>query len=455
MEPFLPENEIERAPWSRLWRYGAIAAFAALIGLSCQAIPRPDRTTTGLDRRVLQDSLRVTETVARQSLRQLLPADVALPENTVSGRSTINSEVNTWFSLELVQLLTRLSRTLPAVSGRAWPSDVQITAALADGDGQIRVVYSNVAEAYFGPARIPLASTAKIFVGIGLGEHDTAQTRYCVPKRVTNWVTADAERSSPCPPGDRAVGAGTAFARSMPGPLLWRARQVLTDHELKRIFVRLGIVPDGYASLREAAVLGQVAASPREMHRAVHAVTLALTGHDGAARMPSVIDVIETRNTANGDLDRIPVPMPALAPEIYRSVLTSRTVTYLREVLSAPIHAGTLRALSSLKLPELGIAFLWGKTGTYAARGETRMMWIVGGLDVRDRPYSWLVLIKAPDDRHTFGNVNAAAFAPIARLLIEAAVRDRATDPSLATTGLTSDQADQPARWWSAGSQDN
>ncbi|MDX3972038.1 MAG: hypothetical protein QHD01_36320 [Bradyrhizobium sp.] len=449
----MPENAMERSPRNHLWRYGAIVLFAVLISLSCQAIPRPDRTTAGLDSRVLQDSLRVTETVARPLLRQLLPADIALPDNTVSARSTINDSVNTWFAVEVVQLLTRLSRTLPAVSGHAWPSDVQITAALADGDGQIRVIYSNAAEAYFAPARIPLASTAKIFVGIGLGEHDTAQMRYCVPKRITSWITADAERSSSCPLGNRSVGAGMAFARSMPGPLLWRARQVLTDHELKRIFVRLGIVPDGYASLREAAILGQVTASPREMHRAVHAVTLALTGHDAAARMPSVIDVIETRNTANGGLDRIPVPMPALAPETYRSVLTARAVNYLRQVLSAPIHAGTLRALSSLKLPELGIAFLWGKTGTHATRGETRTMWIVGGLDVRDRPYSWLVLIKAGDDRHTFGNINAAAFAPVAKLLIEAAVRDRATDVSPATAGPT--EADPPARWWSAGSRDN
>lgn len=441
MMPSLPENAIERASRSWLWRHCAIAMFAALVGLLCVALPRPDRTPAGLDRHVLQDSLKVTETVALPSLRRLLPADIALPENTVSGRSTINSEVNGWFSFELAQLLTRLSRTLPPLSRRAWPSDVQITAVLAGDDGQIRVIYSNVAAAYFEPVRIPLASTAKIFVGIGLGKHDTAQTRYCVPRRVTNWITADAERSSSCHPGDRAVGAVTAFAHSMPGPLLWRARQVLTDHELKRIFVRLGIVPDGYTSLREAAILGQVAASPREMHRAVHAVTLALTGHHGAARMPSVIDVLETRNSANGVVDRIPVAMPALAPEIYLSVLTSRTVSYLREVLSAPIQAGTLRALSSLKLPELNIAFLWGKTGTYAVRGETRMMWIVGGLDVRDRPYSWLILIKTLDDRHTFGDVNAAAFAPVARLLIEAAVRDRAMDPRPATSGPTSNQA--------------
>jgi len=435
---------MERSLRSRFWRYGAIALFAALISLSWQAIPRPDRTTAGLDSRVLQDSLRVAETVTRPSLRWLLPVDVALPDNTVSARSTINHSVNNWFSIELLRLLTRLSRTLPAVSGRAWPSDVQITAALANGDGQIRVIYSNVAKAYFEPARIPLASTAKIFVGIGLGAHDTAQTRYCVPKRITSWITADAEHLSSCPLGSRSVGAETAFAQSMPGPLLWRARQVLTDHELKRIFVRLGIVPDSYASLREAAILGQVTASPREMHRAVQAVTLALTGHDGAARMPSVIDMIETRNAASSGVDRIPVQMPALAPEAYRSVLTAKTVNYLRQVLSAPIHAGTLHALSSLNLPELGIAFLWGKTGTYAARGETRTMWIVGGLDVRDRPYSWLVLIKSGDDHQAFGNINAAAFAPVAKLLIEAAVRDRSTNAIPATTGST--EADLPAR---------
>lgn len=419
------DNLVKRTSRPGVRRYGAIALFAILVILSCLALPRPYRPSGRPDVTSLQDALRLTETLARDSLRQLLPADVALPENAVSARSTINAEVNTWFSSELAQLLTKLSRTLPAVSGRAWPADTRVTAALADGGGRIRVMYSNAAETYFEPKRIPLASTAKIFVAIGLGEHDTAQTRYCVPDRITSWITADAERSSLCPPGNPSVSASTAFARSMPAPLLWRARQALTEHTLRQIFLRLGIVPDAYASLREAAILGQVAASPSEMHRAVHAVTLALTGHDDPARTPTVIDTIETRNTVDGGLDRIPFAMPALAPEVYRSAITPRVISYLRQVLSAPIRTGTLRALSSPKLPELGIGLLWGKTGTYAPRGETRTMWIVGGLDVRDRPYSWLVLINVGDDRHTFGNVNAAAFAPIAKLLIEAAVRDR------------------------------
>jgi membrane peptidoglycan carboxypeptidase len=404
---------------------GAVALFAVLVMLSCLALPGPYRTSGTPSISALHDALRLTETLPRDSLRQLLPADVTLPENTVFARSTINAEVNGWFSSELAQLLDKLSRTLPAIGGHAWPADMRVTAALAEGDGRIRVMYSNVAGAYFEPKRIPLASTAKIFVAIGLGEHDTAQTRYCVPNRITTWITADAERSSLCPAGNHSVSASTAFARSMPAPLLWRARRALTERGLRQIFVHLGIIPDGYASLREAAILGQVEASPREMHRAVHAVTLALTGHDEAARTPTVIDTIETRNPVNGGLDHLPVAMPSLAPESYRSVITPTVNSYLRQVLSAPIRTGTLHALSSLKLPEFGIGLLWGKTGTYAARGETRAMWIVGGLEVRDRPYSWLVLINAGNDRHTFGNVNAAAFAPIAKLLIEAAVRDQ------------------------------
>lgn len=435
-------SRTERTPRPQFRRYAAIALFALIVGVSCLAARRPYRSPVGLQTHALQDALQVTERVAQHSLRELLPSDVVLPDDAVSARSTINITVNAWFSYELAHLLTSLSRTLPAVSGRAWPSDVQITAALADGDGRIRVIYGNVAETYFQPTRIPLASTAKIFVGIGLGEHDTAQTRYCVPSRVTNWITADAERSSSCAPGNRSVSAGTAFARSLPGPLLWRANQILTEHALRRIFLRLGIVPDGYASLREAAILGQVAASPREMHRAVQAVTLALTGHDDAARMPTVIDAIEVRNPAKDGFDRIAIPLPALAPETYRSVLTPRAVSYLRQVLSAPIRRGTLHALSSLRLAELGIALLWGKTGTYAVHGETRAMWIVGGLDVRDRPYSWLVLIKSRDEHHNFGNVNAAAFAPVARLLIEAAVRDRATDVASTKSQAAADRAE-------------
>lgn len=416
-------------PWP-VRRGAAIALFAVLVMLSCLALPGPYRTSGIPDTPSLRDALGLTESLPRDSLRKLLPADVALPENAVSARSTIDVEVNTWFSSELAQLLTKLSRTLTVASGRAWPADTKVTVALADGDGRIRVMYSNAPGTYFEPKRIPLASTAKIFVAIGLGQHDTAQTRYCAPDRITGWITADAERSWVCPPGNHSVSASTAFARSMPAPLLWRARQVLTEHALRQIFLRFGIVPDSYASLREAAILGQVQASPREMHRAVHAVTLALTGHDYAARMPTVIDTIETRNPVDGRLDRVPIAIPGLAPESYRSAITPEVANYLRQVLSAPIHTGTLRALSTLKLQELGIGLLWGKTGTYAAQGETRNMWIVGGLEVRDHPYSWLVLINAGDDHHTFGNVNAAAFSPIAKLLIEAAVQhQRRADP--------------------------
>jgi len=423
--PTLSDNVIGRTFFAFVRRGGAIALFAVGVMLSCLALSEPYRELDAPDASSLQDALHLTKTLPPDSLRRLLPADVTLPDNTVSARSTINVEVNNWFSSELSQLLAKLGRTLPAVSGHAWPADMQVTAVLADRSGQIRVMYSNVAETYFKPKRIPLASTAKIFVAIGLGEHDTAQTRYCVPDRITSWITADAERSSLCPAGDRSVSASTAFARSMPAPLLWRARQALPEHALRQIFIRLGIVPDGYASLREAAILGQVRASPREMYRAVHAVTLALTGHDDAVGTPTVIDTIESRNPVNGGLDRRPLALPSLAAESYRSAMTPTVVSYLRQVLSAPVRAGTLRALSTIKLPELGIGLLWGKTGTYAARGETRVMWIVGGLEVQDRPYSWLVLIKAGNDRHSFGNVNAAAFAPIAKLLVEAAVRDR------------------------------
>jgi hypothetical protein len=91
-----------------------------------------------------------------------------------------------------------------------------------------------------------------------------------------------------------------------------------------------------------------------------------------------------------------------------------------------------------MNLSELGISFLWGKTGTYAVRGRTLDAWIVGGVSIKGAPYSWLFLIRSTDESRSFGNTNAASFAPIARLLIQAAIRDslsEAADPILLPIG--------------------
>lgn len=360
---------------------------------------------------------------SEMSVGKLLPKDYRIPEDAVSARLTINPPVNAWFNSEMMRTLGVLSRNLSESGDGLWPETVRVNAVLIDSDSKIRVMYSNSVETYFGSNRLPLASTAKIFVAVGLGKYDDATARYCIPRAVTNWLTIDAARSSLCPVGVPTVSASTAFARSMPAPLLWRSHQVLTDHALNGIFLQFGIALDAFSSLRDAAIMGQVRARPIEMHRAVHAVTLALAESNADARIPTIVDAIETRGH-DGRIQDVSVDRPSVPSVTYRRGITPSAVRYLREVLNAPIRAGTLQSLSGLNRAEAGIDFVWGKTGTYSVRGRTRNIWIVGGAEVGGAPYSWIVLINSAEEKYSLGNTNAAAFAPIARLLIEAAVRN-------------------------------
>jgi hypothetical protein len=116
-------------------------------------------------------------------------------------------------------------------------------------------------------------------------------------------------------------------------------------------------------------------------------------------------------------------------------VVSPEVAAYARDVLSAPIRRGTLQGLSTVELGRDGISLTWGKTGTYAVGGKTLHIWIVGGLVVDGEPYSWLVLARVADSDHSFGNTNASAFAPVAKVLIEAAVRDRRTESPLSADG--------------------
>ena len=371
-------------------------------------------------------------------VQELLPSGLAVPANAVSARLTINPDVNAWFSSEVNRSLVKLERDSLSVEEDASPDSIQVNAVLVDADSRIRVIYSNSERTYFGASRLPLASTAKIFVAVGLGNYDISSARYCVPRTFTSWLTVDAARSASCPPKARTVSANMAFAKSMPAPLLWRSHQVLTDEFLSHVLLKLGMRSDASGSLKNAAIMGALQARPIEMHRAVQAITLALAGSTKNARLPMLIDAVRT-DDRNGNVQDIAVFSPAIPRDSYLSILTPSVTAYLRDVLYAPITSGTLKSLSDMNLSELGIGFLWGKTGTYAIRGKTLDAWIVGGVSINGAPYSWLFLIRSTDENHSFGNTNAASFAPIARLLIQAAIRDSsssgAADPIVLPIG--------------------
>ena len=263
----------------------------------------------------------------------------------------------------------------------------------------------------------------KFFSLLHLVSSDEPSERYCVPPIVTAWVPIDAARTSPCSPSMHSVTAREAFGRSMPRPLLWRSFQLLRDSDLRDVFAKLGL-RNSQPSLA-AAALGSVSARPLEMHRAILAITLALAGKNAAAKTPTIIESVTLQNQ-DGTTSETNMQSTPVLPGAYEQVLTPKVIRYARGVLTAPIQMGTLKELSSIPYDQNRISLIWAKTGTFAHGLRTQHIWIVGGLVVDGEPYSWLVLAGEPlTSDYSFGNANANAFAPFAKLLIEAAVRDR------------------------------
>jgi membrane peptidoglycan carboxypeptidase len=354
-----------------------------------------------------------------------LPFD-ALPRDAIAARLTINPPVNQWATTALEQAFETIDRSTLGGLFNSRRHPARVNAVLADGRGRIRAMYSNAEWMYFGPETLALASTAKIFLALALGRHDDPAARYCNPAAVTTWLAVDALLATRCGPGGRSVSARNAFARSMPSPLLWRSFQVVTEAELRDIFEQLGFAKLQHRSLRTAAAMGHIEARPLDLHRAVHAVTLAFAGRSEPAETPTVIDTITVRKP-DGTTEETSVARAFISSAAYRRVVSPEVAAYARDVLSATIRYGTLQELAGVRSDHDGISLLWGKTGTYAVGSDTLHIWIVGGLVVDGEPYSWLVLVRAADPEHSFGNINASAFAPLAKILIAAAVRDRRT----------------------------
>ena len=372
----------------------------------------------------------IPKNIDRSELEKLLPPRAVLPSNIDSVRLTLNPAVHSWFVAEMQRALKRIDQNLPisALRDNSTHMSAAINAVLIDGDSHVRVMYSNSSSTYFGIERLPLASTAKLFVAVALGEFDSPDSRYCNPGRFSGWLTIDAARPGPCSAKERTVRAAEAFAHSLPGPLLWRSNQVLSDAHLGNIFQKMGMLVEGHASLRNSAILGQVKGLPLELHRAAHLITLALADRHEEAKIPKIVDFFGVKD--EGQEQRHLPSHSAVMEESYKVAFSSGTLEYIRAVLRAPIRFGTLKELSVLERSSDNVRLLWGKTGTFAVKGETLLVWIVGGLIAQNKPYSWMLLIKSQDPDRFLGNTNAAAFASIVPLFVEAAMRDSRSDSS-------------------------
>jgi hypothetical protein len=339
----------------------------------------------------------------------------------VIDRTTVNPSLERWFSTAITRDLNEVKNRILFFGG-SFDADThipKINAVLVDAKSRIRAMASNARELYFGPHALPVASTGKIFIALALGRHDSPDAEYCRPLTITSWVAFDAALSRHCEETGLKVSARTAFAQSMESPILWRSLQVLNEGELRNVFQQLGITNLNYPSLIDGAIVGSIKVPAVYLHRAGLAITLAFAGKDEPVQTPTLIDEWMSGNPAH--MQRL--ARPSIVPDRYDSVIGRDVRTYASDILSSPIRQGTLHELANFT-DRTEITNLWGKTGTFSVHGNTMHIWIVGGLVANGKPYSYLVLVEAPDADHSFGNANASAFAPLAGDLIEAAVRD-------------------------------
>jgi membrane peptidoglycan carboxypeptidase len=264
----------------------------------------------------------------------------------------------------------------------------RIAAVLVDSKSAIVGFYSTSPELYFSRTPLPIASTSKIFAALALGQYDMADSNYCVPSTSTGWWAIDAQAIS-CVGGPKYVKARTAFARSMSVTILSRMLQNTTEYEVGQVLLKCGLVPPQTGSARASTALGKLAATPRELHRAVHAITLSFAHRGEAALLPTLI--VSRQGVQISSLN-------AGAINACKELMTPSVETYTRAVLSETITRGTLRHLVIFRTQAPEIEFMWGKTGTYAEGGTSRYIWLVGGMILHRKAYSWLVLVAASDE---------------------------------------------------------
>lgn len=236
--------------------------------------------------------------------------------------------------------------------------------------------------------------------------------------------------------------ASVVFACSLNAPLLARAAG-LGQGRIKRLIDRFGFVmpppnADGEGTPPStAAVLGQIAGSPRQVHLMSSVVLASLTGNGARPVRPRslirTVDPIASRSgrepstttstsaTAIQSAEATVVP-DAVIPRASHAVLTA--------LLQAPLchtaggqPAGTLKSLAhwcAERRP--GVRLHFAKTGTKptADPSQTVDTWITGGVQFNDgRAYSYVVLVGTGTVTRPWGrNVNAAQITPLLDVLL-------------------------------------
>ena len=307
-----------------------------------------------------------------------------------------------------------------------------------------------------------VASTGKIIAAIAIANtmQDTAQTRYL-------------DRQSPAT-GLEACGHGherhmrsalVSFACSLNDPLINRTARV-GQERVGRLIDTLGFTMPPAAPSGEgtppstAVVLGQVAASPRTVHRLAGVVLASLSGRGGqAVPLPSLVKSYDyapvdaksisataaaRKNDAAGeDTDE---EADSVVPN---NVIRPGARALLRTLLSAPLcyeaggkPQGTLKSLHKwCAAKRKGVRLHFAKTGTQVTEDPDATVdaWIAGGVQFTNgRGYSYVVVVGTGSGSEPWARKLHASqvAAPLLDVLLEDLEKDARSNP----------QAEAPAR---------
>lgn len=319
--------------------------------------------------------------------------------------------------------------------GRQMPD---IVVAAADRDGHIvRYYESNQTAAYFGSSlgRDPrtgkydpklesrfIASVAKMAAAVAIANEgiDTPETGYLdteAPETGLESCRKGSER--------RLREANVAFACSLNDPIEWRMRQI-PDSELGKIVKAFGLTrPEGGPGLAKGLTVGQLAASPRTIHRMSGAVLAALTDETGAIpeiSTPTLVQAIDRTappETVEEGLRATPNPIRAEARDT------------LKTLLSAPLcnRFGTLHYVNDWCAERRkDVRLHFAKTGTRGTGAsdpqapDTVDLWVSGGIQFETGPaYSYVILIGTGNPSRPWARdlYAGSAAEPLLRILLE------------------------------------
>ncbi len=330
------------------------------------------------------------------------------------------------------------------VSAETRLPNVVVAAANAKGE-IVRYFETGETAPYFGsiPARSTssgqydadresrmIASTGKIVAAIAIANtgRDNAGSLYLDTDAPATGLDTCAKGGG----GRHGRKAIVAFACSLNNPLINRTALVGQD-KVEKLIDGFGFTmppPDANGERvppSTAAVLGQIAGSPRRVHQMSAAVLAAMIGQGHRrVHLPTLVKSYDYTKPGQAEATGM-----AVGDVVPNKLIRRGAVPLVRTLLSAPLcytaggaPAGTLKAISGWCASRRGdLRLHFAKTGTQvtADPNATVDVWLTGGLQFRNgAAYSYVVLVGTGSGSEPWATkVHAAqAAAPLAEVLL-------------------------------------